>query len=515
MLEAARFPRHARKDDHRNFGGHAGHHVATRFSSEPEVDDRGVRRSLLQQRDGLRSRVGGHHLEVAAPQQMRERLAHALFIFDDEHERAAASHARGIGNGRGTLNQTVRLGYGKPGAHVAAPLCMGQRWLTGVGATLGLVSAFGLWMTSSAHVGTSPPGRDPEKPGQWRFTGPDAEALRHDALQRAIVRIDDSPDRLSLASDLTNSEHAADGTIPECRFFNDAPSGTTPKFHCVFPNGDTVKVKYGRNSEIHAEAAATRLVRSLGFAADEVTIVPRLRCYGCPRLPFETMTMLELVGLRQQLGRYGHDEGYTDFEWVSVERRFPAPAIKTDSKEGWAWWELETSTARRADLDALRLLAAFLEHWDNKSENQRLVCLDGEQHETNQHCNKPLAMIQDLGATFGPHKVNLAMWRHTPIWADAHACRVNVRTLPYQGATFPEIQISEEGREQLARRLAMLSDADIRSLFADARFPQFYSATPDERDLDAWVEAFRARVDQIVGAGPCPPGTSQRPIPNS
>ena len=31
--------------------------------------------------------------------------------------------------------------------------------------------------------------------------------------------------------------------------------------------------------------------------------------------------------------------------------------------------------APRAHVDALRLLAVFLAHWDNKAENQRLVCL--------------------------------------------------------------------------------------------------------------------------------------------
>jgi hypothetical protein len=122
----------------------------------------------------------------------------------------------------------------------------------------------------------------------------------------------------------------------------------------------------------------------------------------------------------------------------------------------------------------------------------------------NQACEKPLAMIQDLGATFGPHKVNLAMWGQTPIWADARACRVNVVTLPYRGATLPEVQISEGGRLQLALQLATLTAADVASLFSDARFPQYYSATPDERDLAAWVDAFRDRVDQVTKAGPCP-----------
>jgi hypothetical protein len=372
-----------------------------------------------------------------------------------------------------------------------------------LGAVLSLVLILSAWMTASGHAGASPPGHHPHTPGDWRFAGPDAETLRQDALRRATVRTA-SPDRVSLPPVTFALERVADG-LPVCRFVNETPSGTTPKFRCVFDDGETVKVKYGRNPEIHAEAAATRLVRTLGFAADEVTIVPRLRCYGCPRLPFEATVLLSLVGLRHQLGAYGYDDGYTDFAWVSIERRFPAPSITTEDHEGWAWWELKSSIASHADVDALRLLAAFLDHWDNKAENQRLVCLDGKRVIPNERCDRPLAMIQDLGATFGPHKVNLATWRQLPIWGDAHSCRLSMRALPYGGATFSEVQTSEEGRAQLARQLAMLSDADIRALFLDARFPEFYSGTADERDLDAWVAAFRARIEQIVKAGPCPP----------
>jgi hypothetical protein len=380
-----------------------------------------------------------------------------------------------------------------------------------LGPVVGLVTGLGVWMTESDHPGTVPAGEEPRELADWRFTGPEAEALRKDALRRATVRI-------APASGVSLPATFADGTSPPaatpCRYVNHSPSGTTPKFHCVVDEGTVVKVKYGRNAEIHAEAAATRLVRALGFAADDVGILARLRCYGCPRLPFESALLLSLIGLREQLGSSGHESGYTDFEWVSVERQFPAPAIATDEQEGWAWWELKDAVAAGADLDALRLLAAFLGHWDNKAENQRLVCLDGPQATPNQPCQKPLLMMQDLGATFGPPKVNLANWRQMPIWDDPRACRLSMRMLPYHGATFSEIAISEEGRAQLARQLTALSGADIRTLFADARFPQYYSPTPDDRDLAAWVEAFRARVDQIVKAGPCPKN-SQPPTPNS
>src|SRR5204863_3831455 len=167
-----------------------------------------------------------------------------------------------------------------------------------------------------------------------------------------------------------------DQPMVECRFTLDDPSGTSPKFACRLEDGEMIKVKYGRNPEIQAEAAGTRLLRSLGFAADDVRIVPVVRCYGCPRFPFFTMRILSLARATTLLGEHGYDEGYTDFEWAGVERKFPARSIRTDAGEGWSWWELKGSRAPRADVDALRLLAVFLAHWDNKSKNQRLVCLD-------------------------------------------------------------------------------------------------------------------------------------------
>jgi hypothetical protein len=221
------------------------------------------------------------------------------------------------------------------------------------------------------------------------------------------------------------------------------------------------------------------------------------------------MQLLSLASASSVLGDRGLGDGFTDFEWVAVERRFPAPAIETATVQGWSWFELRDSLAPRADVDALRLLAVFLAHWDNKSENQRLVCLDALPAEPRRHgssCERPLAMIQDLGATFGPTKVNLARWESLPVWENRAACAVTMRHLPWRGATFPPVTISEGGRQLLLRELKALAAADVRTLFADARFPAFQASTDDERDLAAWTRAFRSRVDQIEAGGPCPSG---------
>jgi hypothetical protein len=291
--------------------------------------------------------------------------------------------------------------------------------------------------------------------------------------------------------------------LDTCRFLDDAPSGTTPKFDCVFEGGTVLKVKYSRGPEPHAEVAATRLLAALGYAADHVRFVPRLRCHGCSRHPFVAMHLtapLRTLGLSPPTIS---EDGFTDFAWVSVERRFEAPAIETGTQEGWAWWELARSGAPRTELDAFKLLAVFLAHWDNKSSNQRLVCLDGP----DPNCPHPLAMMQDVGATFGPTKVTLSRWRERPIWASRRECLVSMKGLPYNGATFPDARISEEGRAHLASKLTALSDEDVRDIFRAARFPEYEPGKDDQHDLDAWTSAFTDRVAQIANAT-CPASPS-------
>ena len=86
---------------------------------------------------------------------------------------------------------------------------------------------------------------------------------RMDALARAAVFTADQP-----------AAEAPDGEAEiECRYDPERTSGTTPKFDCVLPDGETVKVKYGINPEIPGEVGATLLLKAAGFAADDMRIV--------------------------------------------------------------------------------------------------------------------------------------------------------------------------------------------------------------------------------------------------
>ena len=248
-----------------------------------------------------------------------------------------------------------------------------------------------------------------------------------------------------------------------CRFKVDEVNGLTPKFECELPDGEVVKVKYS-GPEPYGEVAASRLLRTLGFGADRVSFVKSVRCYGCPRYPFPTLKLVTLVGAEKVFAKGLDYDSAVDFEWPSVERKAQGEKIETPEGRGWAFHELaKVPTASRVHADALTLMAIFLAHWDNKPENQRLVCLSGKPGRDGR-CAKPLAMLQDVGGTFGPRKTDLAGWRSAPIWTNRAACTVSMKSLPHGGATFTDTAISERGRRFVADRLARLSDRQIRDV---------------------------------------------------
>src|SRR5262249_36734368 len=153
--------------------------------------------------------------------------------------------------------------------------------------------------------------------------------------------------------------------------------GRSPKFTCAIDGTDKVKVKYGRqNGEVYAEVAATRLLWALGFPADHMYPV-RVICRSCP-------SHLGGIPVRAR-------DTY-EVDTASVERKVGGHEVSLATREGWTWPELDlidenAGGAPVAHRDALKLLAAMIQHTDSKSEQQRLLCghaersSDGERKE--------------------------------------------------------------------------------------------------------------------------------------
>ncbi len=166
-----------------------------------------------------------------------------------------------------------------------------------------------------------------------------------------------------------------------CRFVVAPVSGTTSKFNCQLPGGEVVKVKYGaRNPELFAEVAATRLIAALGFPADRMYLVPAVRCVGCPAFPFQALRCHARTPLGDACFAGALDStDSVDFAPAVIEHRANGRSIETPTSRGWSWYELDRidptrGGSPRTHVDALRLLAVVLAHWDNKAENQRLAC---------------------------------------------------------------------------------------------------------------------------------------------
>jgi hypothetical protein len=238
--------------------------------------------------------------------------------------------------------------------------------------------------------------------------------------------------------------------------------GNTRKFHCTLPGGEVVKVRYGaHNGEVQASLLSTRLLWALGFQADRV--------YS---------------------GHVMHDAN--------------------GKPHGWSWSELDlvdpnAGGAPVEQRDALKLLAAFIQHGDSKREQQRLLCVNG--FSDNGDCAEPFLMLHDVGVTFGRSNtinsnstgsVNFEAWSTTPVWRNSAACVAEL-SKSHTG-TLGDPRIGDVGRQFLSNLLAQLSDRQIRDLFEVAGVERRAdsSGRPSGVPVDNWVAAFESKRDQIV-----------------
>lgn len=289
---------------------------------------------------------------------------------------------------------------------------------------------------------------------------------------------------------------APDATV-RCDYREKVMTGRSPKFTCVVPPDDELKVKYGSdNGEVYAEVAATRLLWALGFPADRMYPV-RVECHGCSPDPHVSHRAARDLVL---------------FEPAAVERKMKGHLMEAQPDSGWTWSELDqvdeaAGGAPQAQRDALTLLAVLLQHGDNKASQQRLYCGSdpSEELEGDEICAQPWMMVQDLGLTFGRANlfnrdaigsVNFDEWSSAPVWAEGARCFGNLA--PSQSGSLDNPRIGEAGRKFLSDLLVQLSDAQLHDLFDVARFAQRKSATVRAATTEQWVNAFKKKRDQIA-----------------
>lgn len=323
---------------------------------------------------------------------------------------------------------------------------------------------------------------------------------RLDAIRRAEVWFPTDIPSMDIAKGPDGGNpFPADGWV-ECDYKEKKMSGQSLKFTCVGKDGEDYKVKYGDlNAEVYGEVLATRLFWALGFPADRMYPV-RVRCRGCSSDPKHNPATAA---------------GVFEFDPAAIERKLPGRPMEIHEDSGWTFGELDvvgpdSPPDARAHRDALKLLAAFLQHTDNKAPNQRVLCPAGQGVGAT-GCRQPVLLIQDLGLTFGQatllnknkNSVSLENWSEVPVWKDPKTCVARLKGSFTGSISDPEI--SEAGRSFLAGLLSQLSDAQLRALFEFARVTRRSAAPsshPDEDSpapsVEAWVAAFKTKRAEIL-----------------
>ena len=176
------------------------------------------------------------------------------------------------------------------------------------------------------------------------------------------------------------------------------------------------------------------------------------------------------------------------------------------SVEGWAFFELELIDAEkggapRAHVDALRLLAVFLAHWDNKSENQRLVCLRRRTGQRAASARSRSRCCRTWALRSGQSKSRSeGMGTRRRSGPTARTCTASMETLPDQGG---HVHAGEDHRRRPTharpRCLSAARSAADGPLHAAARFDQTRNGLHPRHDstpMAEWVRVFKRKVSR-------------------
>ena len=321
-----------------------------------------------------------------------------------------------------------------------------------------------------------------------------------------------------------------------CDFVPKPLSGWTEKFLCRLDDGTIVKVKYVENDrfkEVYGEVLGTRLFWALGFYADKMLPL-RVRCRNCPKSPWtyvnarKSRRALDDKGLIRSFPPEAELSTYV-FDPATIEEKLDAEPIEQHKDQGWSWESLalvdeRLGGATKAEIDALKLLNAFVQNADNAHEQNTLACPRRElaEDETGHvTCRRPILYVDDLGAVFGKGggttryegRVDYEGWKARRVWRDPVSCQARLAPIGWvvHPTCLKDPVIGEEGRELLAKLLAELSDAQIADLFRAARIDRLHQTMPDgangrrEVTVEDWVTLFKRKRDEITTHPGCKP----------
>src|ERR1035437_7614079 len=185
-------------------------------------------------------------------------------------------------------------------------------------------------------------------------------------LPAAVWRDPGDISTLDLFYGAGGKEHAPDSD-GKFTFVKEDMNGTSPKFDIEDEKGVEWRVKLGE--EPQAETAATRLLWAAGYFVDEDYYLADFKVQGLSKL------------------RRG--EKLVSEDGTIHHARLKRHIKKTKKLGEWDWFHDQCGPTK--EFNGLRVMMAFVNNWDLKTNNNQVEEVDGERR----------CVVTDMGATFG------------------------------------------------------------------------------------------------------------------
>jgi hypothetical protein len=294
--------------------------------------------------------------------------------------------------------------------------------------------------------------------------GQDKEKKKKEPLQGTPVLWKDPGDIASRDLLLGPGGEAMKPDVGTVTFLKDEVGGYSAGFRVRDAKGNTWVAKLGK--EAQPETAASRLVWAVGYVTEIHYLFPCVHIQGAPDKSVERC----------------EGKGFAN---VRFEAR-----PKAYKRQGTIWSWANNPFAGTRELKGLIVMMAFLNNWDLKDDNNKLVYVPGEGGRGEIHY-----ILSDLGATFGKTGGFMSRSRNdvedyvkSKFVEGVEGGRVKFAYSGKNSALFKDITV--EDARWVGSLLAKLTDQQLTDAFRAANF------TPEQ--IQMLVGAARARINQLV-----------------
>jgi hypothetical protein len=253
--------------------------------------------------------------------------------------------------------------------------------------------------------------------------------------------------------------------ISNVTFLKDEVGGYSAGFRVRDAAGNIWVAKLGK--EAQPETSASRFVWAVGYVSEIHYLFPCVHINGAPDKNVERC----------------EGKGFAN---VRFEAR-----PKSIKRQGTIWSWTNNPFAGTKELKGLLVMMAFLNNWDLKDDNNKLIHVpgaDGAQGEMHY-------IISDLGATFGKTGGFLSRSRNDPkdyveakFIEGVEGGRVKFAYSGKNSGLFKDITVADA--KWVGELLSRLSDEQLTDAFRAGNF--------DAEEIQMLVQAARARINQLV-----------------